>query len=188
MESWWTELLLEKQIFYGIGILALVVLAIQMILLLFVGMDDGSGVGDVTEHGSGLSILSVRSVTAFFMGFGWAGVIALNSGLGLGLAIIIGLVVGGALMLGIFLLMTSFMKLQSSGSLIYANAVGAIATVYVTIPPAQAPGGQIEVLIQGRLSMADALQRGPTTLAPGTKVRVAETIGASTFLVTPLDT
>ena len=91
-------------------------------------------------------------------------------------------------MVAIFLLMRSMMRLQSSGTLNYANAVGEIGTVYVTIPADSKAGGQIEVMIQGRLATAEALHQGSSTIIPGTKVRVVETIGRSTFVVVPLQT
>ena len=186
MELWWQALNLELQIFYGIGILSLFALVFQMAMLLFGGVDDHSDFSSAGEHGSGLGIISFRSITAFFLGFGWSGVIALKAGHSLGVAIIIGLFVGGVLMVGIFALMRSMMRLQSSGSLDYGNAVGEVATVYVTIPSDQRGGGQVEVMIQGRLAMAEALQKGSTSLSPGTKVRVVETIGRSTLVVESL--
>lgn len=187
MELWWQALDLEMRIFYGIGIISLFSLLLQMVLLLFGGMDDHSDISNVGEHSSGLGVLSFRGITAFFLGFGWAGVIALKAGLGLAASIAIGLGTGGVLMVGIFLLMTSLMRLQSSGSLNYNNAVGEVATVYVTIPPDRKGGGQIEVMIQGRLATAEALQKGAIPLSQGEKVRVLETIGKSTFIVEPLN-
>lgn len=184
-ETWWNALNLELRIFYAIGILAIFVLLIQLVLSLFGGMDDGYDVSD-GDHGSGLSFFSIRGVTAFFVGFGWAGVIAIKAGLGLLPAIGIGAGVGAALMLGIFLLMTSMLRLQSNGTLNYANAIGQIATVYVTVPAAQKAGGQVELLLQGRLTMADALSRGSEPIRPGTKVTVIEKIGHSTLIVEPL--
>lgn len=186
MEFWWQALNLELQIFYGIGIIALLALALQMVMLLFGGIDDSGDFGDGGHHGDGLGIFSIRGITAFFLGFGWTGVIVLKAGQSLGLAIVLGLFVGSVLMFGIFFLMRSMMRLQSSGTLNYANAVGEVATVYVTVPALQKGGGQVEVMIQGRHTTAEALHRGETQLIPGTKVRVVETIGRSTLVVEPL--
>lgn len=187
MELWWRALDLELQIFYGIGIISLFSLILSMILLFFGGMDDHADFSNVGDHSSGLGVLSFRGITAFFLGFGWAGVIALKAGLGLAAAIAIGLGTGAFLMFGIFLLMTSLLRLQSNGSLNYSNAVGEVATVYVTIPADRKSGGQIEVMIQGRLTTAEALQKGAPPLSQGEKVRVLEIIGKSTFLVEPLN-
>lgn len=186
MELWWGALNLELQIFYGIGLIALLALFLQMALLLFGGVDDATDVGHAGGHESGLGVFSFRGITAFFLGFGWTGVIALKAGLSLGIAISLGLLVGGVLMVAIFLLMRSMMRLQSSGTLDYHNAVGEVGTVYVTVPGEGRAGGQVEVMIQGRLTVAEALQKGATSLSPGTKVRVVETMGRSTLLVEPL--
>lgn len=186
MELWWQSLNLELQIFYGIGIAALVALALQFAMLLFGGLDDAADGMEVGEHGSGLGLFSFRGITAFFLGFGWTGVIALKAGLSLATAIALGLLCGTVLMFAIFLLMRSMMRLQSSGTLDYANAVGEVATVYVTLPGEGRAGGQVEVMIQGRLTVAEALQKGSAAIAPGTKVKVVETLGRSTLVVEPL--
>ena len=90
-------------------------------------------------------------------------------------------------MAAIYVMMRGVMRLQSSGTLDYGNAVGQMGTVYVTIPPVQRSGGQIETMIQGRLVTAEALQKGSQPLKPGTKVKVVERIGSSTLIVEPLD-
>jgi len=184
-DTWWDALNLELRVFYGIGIIALLVLLLQLALSVFGGMDehDFDHAGD---HSSGLSFFSIRGVTAFFVGFGWSGVIALKAGWGLMPAIAVGMAVGVALMIGIFLLMTSMLRLQSSGTLDFSNAVGKIGTVYVTIPARQKSGGQVEILFQGRLTMAEALSRGEQPLPPGTKVTVVEKLGHATLVVEPL--
>lgn len=182
--GWWDSLNFGLQVFYGIAIISLCSLTIQILLSLFAGMDDG--LGD-SGHGSGLSIFSIRGVTAFFLGFGWTGVICTKAGMNLPLTLVLAVVAGTALMMAIFLLMMSFLRMQSSGTLDYGNAVGQMATVYVTIPPGLKTGGQIETMIQGRLVTAEALQRGEETLAPGTKVKVVERIGTSTLIVEPIN-
>lgn len=184
-ESWWNILNPELRIFYGIGIVALFVLLIQLVLSIFGGMDDAYDF-DPSDQSSGLSFFSIRGLTAFFVGFGWAGVIALKAGMGLAAAIAVGTSVGLALMAAIFLLMKSMLRLQSNGTLDFANAIGTTGTVYVTIPPGQKAGGQVELLLQSRLTMAEALFKGDEPLRPGTKVTVVGKVGHSTLIVEPL--
>lgn len=191
INAWWDGLNFELQLFYGIGIVALAALLLQMVLMIFLGFDDAFDLGATDgvalgDHDSGMSIFSVRGVTAFFVGFGWAGVICLKQGLGLPLSVIIAFLFGLGMMVAIFLMMKSFMRLQESGTLDYGNAVGVIGSTYLTIPPAQGNGGQVEIMIQGRLVTAEALQRGTLPIHPGTKVRVLERIGSSTLVVEPL--
>lgn len=187
LNNWWEALNFELQMFYGIAIIALVALFFQIILSVVFGMEHGADVPDVGDHDSGMGIFSVRGVTAFFTGFGWTGVVCTKQGLALPVTLAIALAVGGVLMICIFLMMRSFMRLQSNGNIDYGNAVGQLGTVYVTIPPVQRPGGQVETMIQGRLVTTEALQKGSQPLQPGTKVKVVARIGSSTLIVEPLD-
>ena len=186
IQSWWDALNFNLQVFYGIAIVALIILAFQMITTLVFGMDGADGI-DLGEHDSGMGIFSVRGMTAFFTGFGWTGVICTKRGLDLLPTVAIAFVVGFSLMLSIYFMMRSLMRLQSSGTLDYANAIGQIGTVYLTVSPVQRAGGQVEVMIQGRLTTAEALQKGSQPLQPGTKVKVVDKIGASTLIVEPLE-
>lgn len=186
VDNWWEALNFELQVFYGIAIISLVVLVLQLIMTFFFGLDDVDGL-DPSAHDSGMGIFSVRGVTAFFTGFGWTGVICTEQGVGLPLTLVISLAVGGSLMVSIYLMMRSFMRLQSSGTLDYVNAVGQMGTVYLTVPPLSRAGGQVETMIQGRLVTAEALQKGSAPITPGTKVKVVERIGSSTLVVEPLD-
>ncbi|MEO0454520.1 MAG: NfeD family protein [Verrucomicrobiota bacterium] len=185
MMNWWTELSMELQLFYGIGIIALSVLLIQLLLTL-IGLDDDIDISDEMDsdgHDSGLSLLSVRSVTAFFAGFGWAGVAAASYGLPFLLSMVIALVVGFGFMFMIYYMMLALLKMQASGTLNYGNAVGEVATCYVTIPPSRTGSGQIEVMIQGRSCTVEALTSGDLEIAPATKVKVVGLVGRSTLLV-----
>ncbi|MFO7610271.1 MAG: hypothetical protein R6X35_13980 [Candidatus Krumholzibacteriia bacterium] len=195
MGEWWGGLDFGLQVFYGIGILASIVLVIQLVLTLF-GADGGDpgfdadldlggdgGLGDVADHGSGLHILSTRTVIAFLAGFGWTGVIVLQAGKGMASAVLIAVGVGIILMLSVFWLMQGLYSLRQSGSLDYRNAVGQVGTVYVRVPPAGQGTGQIQVLVQGRLATVAAAGRGAEAIAGGEKVRVTGLAGANTLEV-----
>jgi hypothetical protein len=185
MDTWWNSLIVPLQIFYGTGLVAGIALAIEVILTLFGlshhDLPDASG-----DHPDQLGMLSVRTITGFFFGFGWSGVIALKSGLGLVVAILVACVVGMLFLFGIYLLMRALFSLRSSGTLDYKNAVGKIATVYVTVPPNRTGGGQVEVLIQGRLQIISRMTANAAPLAPRTKVKVVALIDQGTLEVQPL--
>lgn len=187
LNNWWENLNFELQIFYGIAIVSLVALFFQVFMSVVFGMEHGADVPDVGNHDSGMGIFSVRGVTAFFTGFGWTGVVCTKQDLSLPVTLAIAFAVGSGLMIGIFLMMRAFMRLQSNGNIDYGNAVGQLGTVYITIPPLQGSGGQVETMIHGRLVTAEALQKGSQPLQPGTKVKVVERIGTSTLIVEPLN-
>jgi hypothetical protein len=199
MTSWWEALAIERQIFYGIAILATLTLAIQL-LLTIVGGDDGDDGGDAGDAGAdahdagahhgdeavGLKFVSSRTIVAFFFGFGWAGAIALRRGVPLGLSVAFALAVGGTMLVLLALLIRAMLGLRSSGTLNYINAVGQTATVYVTVPASRGGAGQVEVLVQGRLQTVRAMTAHAAALAPQAKVRVAGLIDAQTLEVEPL--
>lgn len=188
MTEWWNSLLIERQIFYAIGLFSLAVLLIQ-ILLTLVGLDH-HGDADLSSHGdhdSGMGLLTVRTVTAFFVGFGWTGAIMLNHGYSVVAAIAAGTATGAIFLLTTWFLITNLLRLQSSGGNVdYNNAIGSVGTVYTTIPAAETGGGQIELMLQGRLMMAEAYTKAPWNLKPNSKAKVIALIGPSTLLVEPL--
>jgi hypothetical protein len=182
MEIWWGTLGTSLRVFYGIALAASVLLVLQLVALLF-GLDHD---GDVGDHDSGLGILSVRSLTAFFTGFGWGGVVAIKQGFGLGVAIVVALATGGALMAAVVAMMRGFASLRHSGTLDYANAIGNVGSVYQAVPGAMAGPGQIEVMVQGRTAFVQAFTRSPERLAPRARVRVTEALDQQTVIVEPL--
>lgn len=185
MDVWWTSLNLPLQIFYGTGVVAAIALAIEMLLTLFgLSQHDLPDVGG--DHPDQIGMLSVRTITGFFFGFGWTGVIAIKSGLGLTAAIFAALAVGVVFLLGIYLLMRALFSLHASGTLDYNNAIGQTGTVYVTVPPHRGGGGQVEVLVQGRLQTVACMTSHPAPLAPQSKVKVVALIDAGTLEVQPL--
>jgi len=187
MDAWWNSLAMALRVFYALGIASAALLALQMLALLFgLGGDhDLDSGGDL--HDSGLGFLSVRTLTAFFAGFGWTGVVAIEHGLGLTPALILAVLVGGLMMFAVFFTMKGLYSLRASGTLDYQNALGAIATVYLPIPPRMKRAGQVEVIVQGRLCVVSAFTRAGRTLPNRARVRVSEVIGPATLVVEPLD-
>lgn len=193
MDAWWTGLGSERQIFYGIALFATLLLLVQLVLLFFgaeVDADvdaDLGGAGDVGHGDAGGSVFSVRSLSAFLAGFGWAGVAALQAGWSVGAATLAALAVGGLFMGGILALMRALMGLRDSGTLDYHNAIGQVGTVYLAVPAAMAGPGRIEVHVQGRLAVVEAFTRAPRPLAARERVRVTDVLDQTTLVVEPLE-
>ena len=194
MTAWWSSLTTALQVFYGIAIATSVVMALQL-LLSFFGLDADHSDADLQAdvdvhdlgHGGALGLLSMRTIIAFFTGFGWGGVVALESGLALVSAVAVAVGTGGVLMLAIFFLMRALYSLRYSGTLDYRNAVGQAGSVYLPIPGAMAGPGQIEVLVQGRLCVVHAFTRAAERIPNRARVRVIGVLDPQTLLVEPLD-
>lgn len=193
MIDWWTNLTPELKVFYGIGILALLVVALQTLLTLVGfdsdGVDAGFDVdlGDI-DHGTGIGLFSSQTIAAFFLGFGWVGVAALKSGFSVLVGGIMAFAFGVGAMFAMLYMIRGMLKLQSRGNLNYQSAVGQEGTVYVTIPGNNEDGGgQIQVNIQGRLTTAAARKASEGALNPGQRVRVTGVTGPTSFIVEPLE-
>ncbi|HLP85597.1 MAG TPA: hypothetical protein VK157_14705 [Phycisphaerales bacterium] len=150
-----------------------------------VGMDGSHG---DAHHGHGhnalMAVASVQGVSAFAMGFGWAGLGAMNGmKWGMPASMAIG-VLGGIGMAGLFVLLISGVRsLQSSGTTNVANSVGSECEVYATVPPKGAGRGQVKVIVQGRMRIVQATQEGETPIATSTRVKVNRANADGTVVV-----
>ncbi len=193
MSAWWEALRFDIQLFYLVAFAATLALGIQ-VLLMFLGFGDHDAGGGAVDghdagHGGGaesghVPFLSVRTLTGFLLGFGWAGVIALKAGWPVAGACGAGVAAGTGIMAMVYGLLRGLTGLRSSGTLDYRNAIGQVGTVYVTVP--KAGSGQVEVLVQGRLQVVHAVTHGGGDLKTGSKVRVTGQLDAQTVVVEPL--
>jgi hypothetical protein len=150
------------------------------------GADGGAAGGaDPHSHASeAFKYLSIQSVSAFAMGFGWAAFAAKES-LHWGFAASTGLgVVGGVGMAALLLtLLKSAMGLNASGNIDMSKAVGAAGDVYVEIPPGQQ--GKVRLILQERARFFTAVSDGATgeTLARHARVVVTRVNADGTVAV-----
>lgn len=186
--AWWEGLDLARQIFYGLGLLAGLV-AVSMTALSLIGIEfhdaaDALDGADV-DHGGG-GIFSVKPLTGFFLGFGWSGGMALDAGLSLLTALLVALATGGLIMAVVVAMFRAIYALRSDGTRQIGEAVGAVGTVYVTVQPRKAGGGQAVVNFSGRQETLAALSAADRPIASGEKIRVVGVLDSRTVLVEPL--
>jgi hypothetical protein len=190
MIDYWLNLSSTMQTFVGIGAISSLVLSIQLVLSMIGGDMDGIDADlDLAEGGEGgaSGILSVRTIGAFFTGFGWTGASMTDYGYGLGITTVVSAVVGSALLAMVFYLMAYLHSLRQEGTLDYSNAIGQVGSVYLPIPPHRKGLGQIEVTIQGRLSIVKAVTDHDKKIGNRVAVRVTELVDQQTILVEPLE-
>ncbi|MDR2981600.1 MAG: hypothetical protein LBV12_05060 [Puniceicoccales bacterium] len=188
LTEWWQGLDTIGQVFVGIGGIAGFVTVILLVLTVF-GLDHG-GIADSLDvdteiHGDG-SLFSLRSVTAFFLGFGWTGYLVYKHSGNILFACLAGFVVGTIFMLIVFWIGKSLMKLQSDGTIDYNQAIGSTGTVYVTIPGNRQSSGQAQVSFKQRHEVINAVTDAQESLSAGTNIRVKERLANNLFLVEPL--
>ncbi len=187
--SWWAGLSSIEQIFWGIAIVFSVLFIIQFGLSLF-GLDfDAEADIDIDTSADysldpSFTLLSVRSIIAFFTFFGWIGVLALSRSYSLTWVMIFSVGAGLAAMGLVAYMMFFFSKLTEDGSadiqeLIYKNG-----TVYLTIPERRKGRGKVHVTLGNSLREMDAVTEGEQ-LANGKSVKIVEIIEDNVLVVEP---
>lgn len=188
ISSWWEGLSGAGQLFYAIGIAAAAV-SLVLALLAFVGMEhhdaiDAVGNADL-DHGGG-GVFSIKPLTGFFLGFGWAGGLAIDKNWSLPAAIGLAVLAGGAVMAAIVVMFRAIYRMHSDGTARVEDSLGAIGTVYVTLPAHKTAGGQVVVNFSGRQETLAALSNADRPIPSGEKVRVVSVIDGRTVLVETL--
>jgi len=183
--GWWASMSPLEHVYWIISIASSTVLAIQLVIAMFTGLDlhMGSDLGahgtDAGDHDAGVGIphfqlLTIRNVVAFFALFGWSGLAFYHAHLSTWLIIILSFMCGFLMMVVTALLFLGLSKLQSSGNIDYSAAKGKRATVYLRVPPAGQGAGQITLVLQGKSMEMEALNHEPQEIPTGTQVIIKD--------------
>ncbi len=193
MEEWWNPLNNAEKVFWAIALIFSVLFLIQFVLSM-IGLDfDGDADidigGDADVSGgldTGFTVLSVRSIIAFFTFFGWTGVLVLNAGGASWLAITMAFAAGTAAMLLVAYMMYLFYKMSESGTVNLKKAVFKNAEVYIPIPANKNGFGKIHVKLSGAMKELDAVTDGDA-IPTGKAVKIVEVLNDDILLVEPVD-
>lgn len=126
-----------------------------------VDVDADIDASDIADSTHAFNILSIQGIAGFIMGFGWGGLIGkitlewdiLTSSF-LGIA-------GGLAMAWILVWMFRLIySLQSSGNVLIDDAIGKEGTVYAQIPIQGQGRGQVQVVINERSRIYNAVTEG----------------------------
>lgn len=187
--NWWGALSNTQQIFWTIAIVFSVLLLIQLVLsMIGLEFDDADvSIGTSAEDGGAelggdFSLISVRSIIAFFTLFGWAGVMLLNAGKTILMTVLLSSLAGFIAMISVAYLLYLLSKLGESGNVDLTDAIFQTAEVYLSIPPAKSGQGKVHIEIQGALKELDAITEG-NGLPTGANVRILEILDDNLLLV-----
>jgi len=145
-------------------------------------VDVEAGAGEALEDSSAsFRMVSVQSVTAFFMMFGLVGLtLRKEADWEEALAIVGAMVAGVASFWFIAKVIALMRRLQSSGNIRLANAIGQEGSIYLTVPAGGV--GKVRVIVQGRLRHVSAVARDDQAIRTGEQVTVVG-MGADNTLV-----
>jgi len=179
---------LEK-FFLGCAVIGGFFVLVKLVLQ-FVGGDAGTdvgvdgGIGSDTGHADsdgGFRALSLHGLSAFFMMFGLVGIaLYRQSQVGVVTSIVGAVAAGLASVWFIGKIFQGAARLQSSGTLHVADAVGCTGTVYLTIP--ERGTGRVSLNFKNHLREFDASEKNGAEVATGTLVRVVR-VNATVLVV-----
>lgn len=129
------------------------------------------------------AVVSFRTLVAAVAFFGISGAAARSADIGPALALLIALGGGLAAMYGVYYLLQSIARLNSSGNVDIGNAIGAHAVVYVPIPPARGGAGKVQFSMQNRIVEYQAVTDDDQRLSTGEAVEVVAINGNDTVEV-----
>lgn len=184
----WSALPAAQQVFFGIGGLAGAV-SVVLGVMSVVGLEHHDVVDlpdSIGWDAGGGGIFSVKPLTGFLLGFGWAGGLVSASGLGILASVSIALGSGLAVMGLVVSVLRLILGMRSDGTVRIADALHAPGTVYVTLPPSRQAGGQVTVHFGGRQETFQALNASDRAIRGGERVRVVEVLDSQTVLVEPI--
>jgi membrane protein implicated in regulation of membrane protease activity len=136
---------------------------------------DAGGHDAAVDSVASFKLLSIRSMTAFGLLFGWAGVLYHRAGVSQNLTILYSLIWGIVGMLIVSTLFYFFLRMTESGTRRLSSAVGQPATVYMDIPAGGA--GQVRVLCGGSICFVNARAAGGEAMKAGVPVVIKRVIG-----------
>ncbi|MFA5562440.1 MAG: hypothetical protein WDA00_07385 [Eubacteriales bacterium] len=201
--QWFEQLSPLGRIFSLFAIPSTLILLIQIVMSLFgmgehgadgdvdVDVDNGLegvfgsdtvDVSDTVPDGLDFKIFSTRSLIGFFVTFGWMGLSMVRSGAPNWLSVLVALASGLVVMVLIALMMRAIYRLQSDGTTNLKNALGASATVYLTIPPARSGKGKVNFILQGSYTEREAITDSETPLPYGTEVLIVGISGGAVLV------
>jgi len=156
------------------------------------GMDHGDS--EISEgHDAGFDhadspdvafkLLSINTLTAFTMMFGWIGLSSKKQFLlGNGIALLLATAVGVVSMVIIGYMFKYSMKLTSRGErFLLEETYGDIAKVYLKIP--KGGTGKIQITVNGMLREIDAVSENGEEIASFTEVKIVEVVDSNTVAV-----
>ncbi len=158
---------LSETIYWTIAVASSGLLGIKALLAL-IGLDLDVDL-DFDISGDDVTLSAVLT----FLGLGsWSGVLLKdNTALGEAGILLAATVSGIVGFTAMVLFINRLRKLETSGNIEIANAIGTTAEVYLGIPAARSGEGQVQLLVQDRLVIYDALTDGKA-IETGQKVLV----------------
>ncbi len=198
MSDFYASLILVEKLFFYCAVFGGILFAVRLLIMIVGGhggdfdMSGTDALHGTTDFGHGIEsdisfkVLTLQGVSGFFLMFGLVGLsisrlLPAHTTAQQALALLGGAAVGVFTMWVIAKLFSMMLKLQSDGTVDMQNAIGQPGTVYLNIP---AEGtGKVQVVVQGSLSIFDAVSGKKEPLKTGVAIKVTAITGGSILVV-----
>ena len=186
MTDWFTSLTAFEQVYWVAALVGSGILIILLALTLIGGDVDDMGDVDAEVEGDtgiGFQFFTFKNLIGFFTIFGWSGIACMEAGYSKGVILAVSIGCGLLMMFVMAAIFYYLSKLNSSGTLNFANAIGAVGEVYLTIGPNRSSMGKVQVRVQGTLRELDALSDAEEELNQGQIVQVTQVTDNGVLIV-----
>lgn len=203
--EWWNQLSTGEQFFWATAIISTTLFVLQTIMTFFglgeeVDFDvdadfdgdfDFDGEmdfdGDIDDPGHfdishDFRIFSVRGIVAFFTFFSWGGLLVLDAGFPMYLAIILGLIAGFLAMVFVAWALFKMHNMTEVGTEDLTLAIGLTGEAYIPIPAERQGKGKVHIIISQALREMEAVTDG-NKISTGEKVIVIDILPDNTLVV-----
>ena len=136
-------------------------------------LDFDGGIGHGDAPSAEVGVLSLKTLSAFFMASGWSGFAALRLlGMDMTGAVLVAVVAGVVFAWMLMWLMRKMLMLQNSGNVTIGQAVGLSGDVYIQVPPSGQGMGRVKLVLGTRQREFNAVQSGADPIATNTRIKV----------------
>lgn len=140
---------------------------------------------DADAHGGdAFKLLSVQTIAAFAMGFGWIGLAGYRGAeMGLGTSAVLAVGGGCGAAYAIAWAIAALYRLQSSGNVAIEDLMGREAQVELTVPPARTGRGELQAVVSGQACTYACVTDEAEPITRGVRVRVIGSNADNTLTV-----
>lgn len=162
--------------YYYLALFATILFALKLVIFSIVGAGDSEVASDFNSSADSdpsFNFISMQSIMAFLMGFGWMGFAGLKQlGLGQGINLAVAFAVGFMFMFLMSFLMFSVKKLEKNVKNDKSGAVQSVGRAYTGFEPFGF--GQVEIEINGKLSVVKASNMTDENISAFELIRVVK--------------
>ena len=166
--------------YFSLAVIMTVLFILKLVIFSVSGMDDGSGDLVGTDVDANFSFISLQSILAFLMGFGWSGYSAIKFNLSVNVSVVLAVIGGLVLMFLSAYLMFLTKKLNFTPKYDLTTIVEKTGTAYTRFDGKGS--GKIQIEFNGRLETFDAWNETENAIESFKQIKVVKVVDDKIFV------